>query len=64
MATWMLAASLIYQIIIVVLMVLFFIGLYRFVSRLIQHTKNTKESLRRLEEKVDKLHEELNNINR
>lgn len=61
MITWMLIVS---NSIIVILVLVFFIGLYRFVSRLIQHTKNTKESLRRLEEKVDKLQEELNNINK
>lgn len=61
MITWMLIVS---NSVIVILVLVFFIGLYRFVSRLIQHTKNTKESLRRIEEKVDKLHEELNNINK
>lgn len=61
MVSWMLIIS---NSIIVILVLVFFIGLYQFVSRVIQHTKNTKESLRRLEEKVDKLHEELNHIHK
>lgn len=52
-----------YQVLIILLVLLFFVGLYRFVNRIIQHTKNTKITLKRLEEKIDKLTEELNKNN-
>ncbi|WP_019424461.1 DUF4083 family protein [Paenibacillus sp. OSY-SE] len=45
----------IYQIVFLGLIALFFIGLYRFVNRMVQHTRNTKATLQRLEEKVDRL---------
>ncbi|WP_430180387.1 DUF4083 family protein [Paenibacillus lautus] len=51
------------QIFIILLVILFFVGLFRFVNRLILHTKNTKESLRRIEDKIDRLNQELNKIN-
>ncbi|MGG4090845.1 DUF4083 family protein [Paenibacillus sp. FSL W8-0187] len=57
---WMAALS---QIFIILLVILFFVGLFRFVNRLILHTKNTKESLRRIEDKIDRLNQELNKIN-
>uniref|UniRef100_UPI00403ED7AE DUF4083 family protein n=1 Tax=Paenibacillus sp. FSL W8-0194 TaxID=2921711 RepID=UPI00403ED7AE len=53
-------AAALYQIIFMLIVILFFVGLYRFVNRLIQHTKNTEESLRRLEEKIDRLNHEMN----
>ncbi|MGG3306749.1 hypothetical protein ABER23_04900 [Paenibacillus lautus] len=56
---WMAALS---QIFIILLVILFFVGLFRFVNRLILHTKNTKESLRRIEDKIDRLNQELNKI--
>ncbi|WP_373316220.1 DUF4083 family protein [Paenibacillus cookii] len=49
-----------YQIVFILIVILFFAGLYKFVNRLIQHTKNTEESLRRLEEKIDRLNHEMN----
>ncbi|MFG1731052.1 DUF4083 family protein [Paenibacillus sp. 843] len=53
-----------FQIIFIVLLViLFFVGLFRFVNRFILHTKNTKESLRRIEDKIDRLNQELNKTN-
>lgn len=51
------------QIFIILLVILFFVGLFRFVNRLILHTKNTKESLRRIEDKIDRLNQELNKTN-
>ncbi|WP_339266722.1 DUF4083 family protein [Paenibacillus sp. FSL K6-1330] len=57
---WMAALS---QIFIILLVILFLVGLFRFVNRLILHTKNTKESLRRIEDKIDRLNQELNKIN-
>jgi len=51
-------AAELYQIIIILIVILFFVGLYKFVNRLIQHTKKTEESLRRLEEKIDRLNHE------
>ncbi|OME88974.1 MULTISPECIES: DUF4083 family protein [Paenibacillus] len=57
---WMAALS---QIFIILLVILFFVGLFRFVNRLILHTKNTKESLRRIEDKIDRLNQELNKTN-
>ncbi|MCM3337523.1 DUF4083 family protein [Paenibacillus sp. MER TA 81-3] len=45
----------IYQIVLLGLIALFFIGLYRFVNRMVQHMRNTKATLQRLEEKVDYL---------
>lgn len=54
--SWMAA---LYQIIFMLIVILFFVGLYRFVNRLIQHTKNTEENLRRLEEKIDRLNHEM-----
>ncbi|MBT2762180.1 DUF4083 family protein [Paenibacillus sp. ISL-20] len=57
---WMAALS---QIFIILLVLLFFVGLFRFVNRLILHTKNTKESLRRIEDKIDRLNQELNKTN-
>lgn len=55
--SWMAA---LYQIVFILIVILFFAGLYKFVNRLIQHTKNTEESLRRLEEKIDRLNPEMN----
>ncbi|GIO67091.1 hypothetical protein J21TS3_19120 [Paenibacillus cookii] len=55
--SWMAA---LYQIVFILIVILFFAGLYKFVNRLIQHTKNTEESLRRLEEKIDRLNHEMN----
>ncbi|WP_411830596.1 DUF4083 family protein [Paenibacillus lautus] len=53
-----------FQIIVIVLLViLFFVGLFRFVNRFILHTKSTKESLRRIEDKIDRLNQELNKSN-
>lgn len=57
---WM---AVLFQIFIILLVLLFFVGLFRFVNRLILHTKNTKESLRRIEDKIDRLNQELNKTN-
>lgn len=56
-------AMLFQNIFIVLLVILFFVGLFRFVNRFILHTKNTKESLRRIEDKIDRLNQELNKTN-
>lgn len=56
--------AMLFQIIFIVLLViLFFVGLFRFVNRFILHTKNTKESLRRIEDKIDRLNQEFNKTN-
>ncbi|CAM4479238.1 hypothetical protein L1N82_20575 [Paenibacillus tarimensis] len=51
--------SAIYPLILLSLVILFFVGLYKFVNRLIQHTKETQAALKRIEDKVDQLTEEL-----
>lgn len=56
--------AMLFQIIFIVLLViLFFVGLFRFVNRFILHTKSTKESLRRIEDKIDRLNQDLNKSN-
>jgi hypothetical protein len=51
-------AGVLYQILLFGLVILFFVGLFRFVVRVINHTKISKETLRRIEEKLDYLIEE------
>ncbi|MGE7823280.1 hypothetical protein [Paenibacillus sp. NPDC093718] len=57
---WMVALS---QIVFVVLVLLFIVALFRFVNRVMLHTKNTKKSLRRIEDKIDRLNQEFNKTN-
>jgi hypothetical protein len=51
-------AGVIYQILLFGLVILFFVGLFRFVVRVINHTRVSKETLRRIEEKLDYLIEQ------
>jgi len=49
----------IYQLFTVALIILFFVSLYLFVSRIMKHTRETKASLERLEKKMETLSREL-----
>lgn len=53
--SWM---SALYQLVLLALVILFFVGLYRFVKRMIDHTITTKETLKRIEDKLDRLIED------
>ncbi|MFU1796239.1 DUF4083 family protein [Paenibacillus azoreducens] len=53
----------IYQLIVLVLVILFFVSLCLFVNRMIKNSRETKASLKRLEEKMEIILEEIKNKN-
>ncbi|MBD7966662.1 DUF4083 family protein [Paenibacillus gallinarum] len=45
----------VYQIVVFGFIILFFVGIYKFTQRILKHFKNTKETLERVEGKIDYL---------